>query len=201
MNKMNFRIWFENKELVTLNEDYKTALEKFVKANPHANREAVRKYIDEFKTIVTKKYKQIYDPLPSVSVPTNKRNNIDAYPTFEELEAVVDHVKGQVDFSGKVNFKDVEVDAKPVFEKHGVIHYCVPNIASRVAETASTALSNLFAPILLRMGENGGFDGFIRNDRGLRNGVYLFNGILTNKYLGDKYKLPYKDINLLMSAF
>jgi len=123
MNKMNFRIWFENKELVTLNEDYKTALEKFVKANPHANREAVRKYIDEFKTIVTKKYKQIYDPLPSVSVPTNKRNNIDAYPTFEELEAVVDHVKGQVDFSGKVNFKDVEVDAKPVFENESIVIY------------------------------------------------------------------------------
>ena len=106
-----------------------------------------------------------------------------------------------IDQGGCIETSEVTNHGKPVFEKHGVIHYCVPNIASRVAETASTALSNLFAPILLKMGENGGFDGFIRNDRGLRNGVYLFNGILTNKYLGDKYKLPYKDINLLMSAF
>jgi alanine dehydrogenase len=106
-----------------------------------------------------------------------------------------------IDQGGCIETSAVTNHGKPVFEKHGVIHYCVPNIASRVAETASTALSNLFAPILLKMGENGGFDGFIRNDRGLRNGVYLFNGILTNKYLGDKYKLPYKDINLLMAAF
>ena len=106
-----------------------------------------------------------------------------------------------IDQGGCIETSEVTNHSQPVFEKHGVIHYCVPNIASRVAETASTALSNLFAPILLRMGENGGFDGFIRNDRGLRNGAYLYNGILTNKYLGDKYKLPYKDINLLMAAF
>ncbi|MBX7182822.1 MAG: alanine dehydrogenase [Bacteroidia bacterium] len=106
-----------------------------------------------------------------------------------------------IDQGGCIETSEVTNHAKPVFTRHGVIHYCVPNIASRVAETASTALSNLFAPILIKMGENGGFEGFIRNDRGLRNGVYLFNGILTNKYLGDKYKLPYKDMNLLMSAF
>lgn len=106
-----------------------------------------------------------------------------------------------IDQGGCIETSEVTNHARPVFLKHGVIHYCVPNIASRVAETASTALSNLFAPILIKMGENGGFEGFIRNDRGLRNGVYLFNGILTNKYLGDKYKLPYKDMNLLMSAF
>lgn len=123
MKEMNFRIWFENKELVSLNEDYKTALEKFAKENPQTPREAIQKYIDEFRTIVTKKYRQINDAIPGLSVPLNKRNNIDAYPTFRDLEAVVDHVKGQVDFHGKVNFKDVNVDAKPVFENNTIVIY------------------------------------------------------------------------------
>lgn len=34
----------------------------------------------------------------------------------------------------------------PTFEKYGVTHYCVPNIPSRVARTASFALSNIFSP-------------------------------------------------------
>jgi len=87
--------------------------------------------------------------------------------------------------------------SKPVFKKHSVIHYCVPNIPSRVARSASYAFSNLLAPILINMGEEGGFDGLIRRDTGLRRGVYMYNGILTNKSLADTFKMPYKDINLL----
>lgn len=37
-------------------------------------------------------------------------------------------------------------------------------------------------------------------DAGLRNGVYIYNGILTNEFLGEKFNLPFKDINLLMAA-
>lgn len=87
--------------------------------------------------------------------------------------------------------------SQPTFKTHSVIHYCVPNIPSRVARTASYAFSNLIAPILLNMGEEGGFDALIRRDAGVRKGVYVYNGILTNKALAETFKLPYKDINLL----
>ncbi len=90
--------------------------------------------------------------------------------------------------------------SNPTFKKHGVIHYCVPNIPSRVARTASYAFSNLLAPILINMGEEGGFDALIRRDAGLRKGIYVYNGILTNKALSDTFKLPYKDINLLTAS-
>ena len=50
----------------------------------------------------------------------------------------------------------------PTFIKHGVVHYCVPNITSRVARTASHALSNIFAPILLKMGDVGGVKSVIK---------------------------------------
>lgn len=89
----------------------------------------------------------------------------------------------------------------PTFIKHGVVHYCVPNITSRVARTASYALSNIFAPILLKMGEAGGARSLIKTNPGVRNGVYLYNGILTNKMLGETLNLPYKDLGLLIAAF
>ena len=89
---------------------------------------------------------------------------------------------------------------KPTFNVHGVVHYCVPNITSRVARTASYALSNIFAPILLDVGDYGGIDNMLKMNRGVRNGVYIYNGILTNKMLGKYLKLPYKDIDLLMAA-
>lgn len=86
----------------------------------------------------------------------------------------------------------------PTFVKHGVTHYCVPNIASRVPRTASFALSNIFSPILLSMGDSGGCLDLIRNDFGFRGGVYIYRGILTSEVLGKVFDLKYKDLDLLM---
>mgnify|MGYP000001375915 CR=1 FL=1 len=105
-----------------------------------------------------------------------------------------------IDQGGVFETSQVTNHTKPVFRKHGVIHYCVPNIPSRVARTASFAFSNIFTQVLLNMGEEGGFDSVVRKDAGLRNGIYIYNGILTSQYLGETFNLPFKDINLLMAA-
>jgi hypothetical protein len=120
---MRFRPWLNSVELTALNEDYRSALERFAKQNPQADRTAIQGYVDEFKKIVTKKYKQLYDQIQGVTVPREKRNNVDAYATFAELEAVVDHVRGQVDVAGAMKFTDIEVDAKPVFENDILVIY------------------------------------------------------------------------------
>lgn len=105
-----------------------------------------------------------------------------------------------IDQGGCFETSKVTNHTQPVFRKHGVIHYCVPNIASRVSRTASYALSTIFAPILTNMGEEGGVTNLIRKSTAVRNGVYLFNGILTNKYLGDHFNLQSTDIDLLVAA-
>ena len=105
-----------------------------------------------------------------------------------------------IDQGGVFETSSVTNHTKPVFRKHGVIHYCVPNIPSRVARTASYAFSNIFQQILMNMGDEGGFDGLVRKDAGVRHGVYIYNGILTNQFLGETFNLPHKDINLLMAA-
>lgn len=105
-----------------------------------------------------------------------------------------------IDQGGVFETSSVTNHTKPVFRKHGVIHYCVPNIPSRVARTASYAFSNIFSQILISMGDEGGFDSLVRKDAGVRNGVYIYNGILTSQVLGETFNLPFKDINLLMAA-
>lgn len=104
-----------------------------------------------------------------------------------------------IDQGGCVETSEVTNHTKPVFRKYGVIHYCVPNITSRVARTASYALSTIFAQILLNAGQQGGIKGMLRKDEGVRNGIYLYNGVLTNEVLGEMFKIPYKDLNLLMA--
>ncbi len=89
----------------------------------------------------------------------------------------------------------------PVFERYGVLHYCVPNIASRAARTASIALSNILAPILIKLGDEGGTINLLKTDRGIRSGVYILNGILTDPKTGHRFDINYKDIDLLMAAF
>ncbi|MCO5259960.1 MAG: alanine dehydrogenase [Crocinitomicaceae bacterium] len=87
---------------------------------------------------------------------------------------------------------------KPTFIEYGVIHYCVPNIASRISRTASFALSNIFSPILLNMGNIGGCEKLIANDPGFRSGVYIYKGYLTSEVLGKVFDLKYKNIELLI---
>lgn len=106
-----------------------------------------------------------------------------------------------IDKGGCFETSELRNHNNPSFVKHGVIHYCVPNITSRVARTASIAMSNVFAPMLGSMGETGGIKQQLKDDAGLRHGVYVYNGILTNDYLGRLYNLPARDINLLMAAF
>ena len=119
---------------------------------------------------------------------------------FSEMKKGSVIIDVSIDQGGVFETSQVTNHTKPVFRKHGVIHYCVPNIPSRVARTASYAFSNIFQQVLMNMGDEGGFDSLVRKDSGLRNGVYIYNGILTNQYLGEAFNLPFKDINLLMAA-
>jgi alanine dehydrogenase len=106
-----------------------------------------------------------------------------------------------IDQGGCIETSECRTQHDPVYIKHGVIHYCVPNLPSRVARTASIAISNVFTPLLSRIGDSGGLTPFLKENIGVRNGVYIFNGILTNKFIGDHFDIPSKDIELLMAAF
>ena len=122
-------------------------------------------------------------------------------------EEMVSHMKDfsvivdvSIDKGGCIETSEVTSHDAPIFSKYGVIHYCVPNIASRVARTASYALSNVITPTIMDTGAFGGLETMIKSYQGIQNGVYIYKGVLTNKYLAETFSLPYKDINLLLMA-
>lgn len=103
-----------------------------------------------------------------------------------------------IDQGGCFETSEVTNHKHPVFKKYDVIHYCVPNIASRVSRTATYALTNIFTPILTDIGDLGGIKNLIWEKSGIRNAVYIYQGSMTNKDLADRFNFVCKDLNLLL---
>ena len=116
--------------------------------------------------------------------------------SFMKKGAVI--VDVSIDTGGCFETSEVTTHEKPTFIKHDVIHYGVPNIPSRYSKTASLSISNFITPYLMRIADEGGLENAIRSEHGLKNGVYVYHGILTNKAIADWFDLPENDINLLV---
>lgn len=120
-------------------------------------------------------------------------------------ETMVEHMKKgavivdiSIDTGGCFETSEVTSHERPTFVKSNVLHYCVPNIPSRYSKSASLSISNIITPYLLQIAEDGGIESAIRCNSGLKHGVYLYHGILTNKAIGDWFDLPDNDINLIV---
>ena len=120
-------------------------------------------------------------------------------------ETMVEHMKHgavivdvSIDTGGCFETSEVTSHEKPTFVKNNVVHYCVPNIPSRYSKTASLSISNIISPYLMKIAEDGGIESAIRCDKGLKNGVYMYHGILTNRSIGEWFDLPCSDINLIV---
>jgi alanine dehydrogenase len=106
-----------------------------------------------------------------------------------------------IDRGGCFETSRITSHEKPTYTELGVIHYCVPNIASSVSRTASEALSNIIAPMLLSIASDGGVESAVRGTNMVRSGIYMFKGTLTHKGIAEERGLPYKDLDLLLAAY
>ena len=120
-------------------------------------------------------------------------------------ETMVEHMKKgavivdvSIDSGGCFETSEITTHENPTFVKNNVIHYCVPNIPSRYSKTASISISNIITPTLINIAEDGGIEAAIRCNRGLKNGIYFYHGILTNKSIADWFQLEHRDINLIV---
>lgn len=120
-------------------------------------------------------------------------------------EAMVDCMKAgaviidvSIDMGGCFETSEVTTHDNPTFEYNGIVHYCVPNIPARYSRSASVSISNMFTPYLLKIGDDGGIENALRFDRGLKNGLYFYHGILTSKLVANWFDLKYSDVNLLI---
>jgi alanine dehydrogenase len=120
-------------------------------------------------------------------------------------ETMVEHMKKgavivdvSIDTGGCFETSEITTHEHPTFIKNNVIHYCVPNIPSRYSKTASISISNILTPTLINIAEDGGIETAIRCNKGLKNGIYFYHGILTNKSIADWFNLEHRDINLIV---
>jgi alanine dehydrogenase len=105
-----------------------------------------------------------------------------------------------IDHGGCFETSSLTSHTAPVFRKYDVIHYCVPNIPSGFARTASQAISNVLMPLMLEMADDGGFENLVWYKINIRSGIYLFKGALTNFHLSERFDLKFTDLNLLIAS-
>lgn len=105
-----------------------------------------------------------------------------------------------IDRGGCFETSEVTSHESPIFIKHGVIHYCVPNIPSGFARTASQAISNVLMPLLIEIADEGGLEKLLWHKLNIRNGIYMFKGALTNFHLSQRFDLKFTDLNLLIAS-
>lgn len=105
-----------------------------------------------------------------------------------------------IDQGGCFETSQMTTHSKPTFVKHGVIHYCVPNISSKVSRTASVAVSNIITPLLLKAGEAANVESMLYQSKGIRNGCYTYKGRLTNDYLSRRFAIKLSNLDLLLTS-
>ncbi|NCX96256.1 MAG: alanine dehydrogenase, partial [Chitinophagia bacterium] len=105
-----------------------------------------------------------------------------------------------IDRGGCFETSRITSHEKPTYRVHGVVHYCVPNIASGVSRTASMAISNIIMPIMVQCADSGGIEEVIQHKKGIRNGVYLYKGCITAAPIAKRFDMKYTDIDLLITG-
>lgn len=105
-----------------------------------------------------------------------------------------------IDRGGCFETSELTSHQHPTFVKHDVIHYCVPNIPSGFARTASQAISNVLMPLMLEVSDEGGLEEMVWHNFNLREGIYMFKGALTDFYISQKFDLKFTDLNLLIAS-
>src|SRR6056297_1886624 len=105
-----------------------------------------------------------------------------------------------IDQGGCIATSNPTTHSKPTYMSHDVIHYCVPNIPSNVARTATYALNNVIVPYLLAIGDAGGIRECLWTNTALRNGTYVYKKHLTKKSLSKIFDMPYREIEMLIAS-
>ena len=147
--------------------------------------------------VVAKRLKKA-DLVIGALYPVNGRTPVvvseDAIAAMEPNSVIIDI---SIDSGGCFESSELTSHENPTYEKHGVIHYCIPNMASAVGHTATIALSNFVAPMLSTLSELGGVEDCLHYDLNMRAGLYLYKGLLTKRHLGEHFDLPFSNDALL----
>jgi len=87
----------------------------------------------------------------------------------------------------------------PLYVEEGVLHYCVPNMPSAVARTATLALTQATLPYVLRLADQG-VNAALTRDPGLRAGLQVHAGQLTHRGLAEDLRRPWTSFEAITAG-
>ena len=101
-------------------------------------------------------------------------------------------IDASIDQGGCVATSRPTTHSDPVFIKDGILHYCVPNIPSVVARTASRAMNNVVLPFVMSIARDGVKE-TCKTNHVLASGIYIHDGKCTNKRVSNLFDLDYRE--------
>jgi len=104
-----------------------------------------------------------------------------------------------IDQGGCFETSHMTTHSNPVFEKHGVVHYCVGNMPGAVPRTSTYALTNATIPYVLTVA-NAGLEEAIRADPALARGVNVIRGQVTNLGVAEAHDMPLVELGTLITG-
>jgi alanine dehydrogenase len=102
-----------------------------------------------------------------------------------------------VDQGGCVATSHMTTHSAPTYTKHGVVHYCVGNMAGAVPITSTWALTNATLPFVLRIADVG-LQMAARTDESLARGINVMEGKVTNRKVAEATGNQYFPLNSLL---
>ena len=102
-----------------------------------------------------------------------------------------------IDQGGCIETSRPTSHSAPLFIEEGVVHYCVTNMPGACARTATQALTNATLPYVLQLA-NLGYKAALRADAGLRNGLNVCQGRVTNKPVAEDLGYDYTEADTLL---
>jgi len=101
-------------------------------------------------------------------------------------------IDASIDQGGCVETSRPTTHSDPIFVKEGILHYCVPNIPSVVARTASRAMNNIVLPIVTSIARHGSKE-TCRQNVSFQKGIYIHNGNCVNKDVAEIFDFKYHE--------
>ncbi len=136
----------------------------------------------------------------AVLIPGAKAPNLvteEMIKTMGEGSVVVDVA---IDQGGCIEGTYPTTHDKPVYTKHGVIHYSVANMPGAVARTSTFALTNATLPYIKKLASQG-YKKAMLNDHSLALGLNVYQGEITCRAVADSFDQDYKDLNELLKKW
>lgn len=164
--------------------DYKAMLRAKARSLPNvtflfSNRETILRCLKESDVIIN-----------CILWPKNRKDHLIFKDDLSLMKKGAIIIDVACDEKGAIETCRSTTHTDPVYYEAGILHYCVDNIPSAFARTASLTLNNATLPFVLSVANKGATQA-LREDRHLRRGLTTYQGRLTLLETAEKFGIPF----------